>query len=133
MRPGSEREQHERRPGVADIPAAELDHLEALANAATPGPWRHGGIGNLDHWVYRGSSTHARAQFVEDAAYIAACDPSTIKGLITAVRSSVLDVDALARALEGVTAMTGDDAERWAPQIAHEYAALSALDREEPA
>lgn len=76
-----------------------LDRLDALAGAATPGPWvaqsyDDGSSGNHPWYI----DTHAYADGPEpvvaptyplgaaDAAFIAACDPATIRELVAAVR-----------------------------------------------
>jgi hypothetical protein len=81
---------------------ADLDRLEELAVAATPGPWGIGpyiaidtGIWSKGEWPVATTwvdseeegitSTAARKR--DDAAYIAACDPDTIRSLIAAARA----------------------------------------------
>lgn len=74
----------------------DLDQLEAMAKAATPGPWRTGECGNVDCWcrlvlapsasdeencVVPSGSIEAR-----DAAFVSAANPAVVLELITQIR-----------------------------------------------
>ena len=84
----------------------DLDKLDALAAAATPGPWtEHGRDVDHDKMVAAGRNpgdacglgcevegppeATLRGQFDRhaDAAFIAACDPATIRDLVAAARA----------------------------------------------
>lgn len=64
---------------------SELKELEAVARAATPGPWKRD-CRAIDS-VERGESV-ASADSENDAAYIAAADPATMLSLIGDVREA---------------------------------------------
>ena len=73
---------------------SELAALEALANAATPGPWHESPCSNGGALLKRGTDVgperhgQSSVQIVpaSDAAYIAAMHPGTVLGLIAEVR-----------------------------------------------
>ena len=102
---------------------ADLDRLEGLANAATPGPWEFMGLGStfMVRRVGSGWGRVVRGDLDEygqpddpmpcggvvewaDAAFIAACDPGTIKALIAELRKQRL----LAAGLCGAAERVGD-------------------------
>lgn len=75
----------------------DLDHLEAVARAATPGPWKthrspitgfdlsvinSNGEAELGTWLVAG------VRWVPNAEFIATFDPPTILGLISRLRST---------------------------------------------
>ena len=74
--------------------AIDLDRLEALANKATPGPWRY--ADSEDHvtitgFIFAGfddlfTLQRDSAQGVMDAEFIAAANPQTILALIARIR-----------------------------------------------
>lgn len=85
--------------------ALDLDALEALARAATTGPWILDGMGEdepeINYWAHRFIGTdlpqadgmHQIIATSEDghgpnAEYIAAADPQTVLALITALRAA---------------------------------------------
>jgi hypothetical protein len=80
---------------VTDSPV-DLDKLETLAKAATPGPWTHkSDINGLSNFVYQGSSMRRRqvARTLKlsddsDAAFIAALNPSVALAIIAEVRAA---------------------------------------------
>jgi len=72
-----------------------LDELEALAKAATPGPWRisidsHDGAHDVlsDHAGYRWIAGVDDANGCPDGHFIAACDPGTVHKLIAAAKAA---------------------------------------------
>lgn len=73
------------RPALPCVVEAVIDlaALRALAEAATPGPWRSDGLRVRQHEA----STFAVAQafYKKDAAYIAACSPNVVLGLIARI------------------------------------------------
>jgi hypothetical protein len=79
----------------------EIDRLEELAKAATPGKWQSFYEGGGDHEIVSGdidiaTATSGNAFSSNDsfevasanAAYIAACDPSTILRLVRVARAA---------------------------------------------
>ena len=71
----------------------DLDKLEALAKAATPGPWSADGrddlIGPIGSSLIRGEhGCEGYFAMDEDAEYCAAANPATILALIAEVRAS---------------------------------------------
>lgn len=68
----------------------ELAKLEALAKAATPGPWVQGGSGGYNVITlnkYEGhSNIVSHGSDVPDARFIAAANPQTVLGLTALVR-----------------------------------------------
>ena len=70
----------------------DLDALEALAKAATPGPWTHYETMQADNHVTAGggilTGTHVCGPTYEkkNAAFIATADPSTVLALIAELR-----------------------------------------------
>ena len=70
-----------------------LDELEAIAGAATPGPWHVNNTKSPDIEWEKGPICHMRwvdgiqpNLMNEDAVFIAAANPQTVKSLITAAR-----------------------------------------------
>lgn len=67
---------------------AELNELEALAKAATPGPWKADSLNNVRH--RSGTVIHATIAYIEpratDAAYISAANPTVVLELIAELR-----------------------------------------------
>ena len=67
----------------------DLDALEAVARAATPGPWHQGA-----HYIGAGGEPYdpeavvGQASILCDAAHIAAFDPPTVLALITRLREA---------------------------------------------
>lgn len=67
----------------------DLDALEAVARAATPGPWHQGA-----HYIGAGGEPHdpeavvGQAPILCDAEHIAAFDPPTVRALITRLREA---------------------------------------------
>lgn len=94
----------------------DLDKLEALADAATPGPWDVGEDGPILYegmlrpvWNIYGGKNFVDARLVgsvehfkEDdypnanAAFIAAVNPATIKSLIASAREAAAEIERLA-------------------------------------
>jgi hypothetical protein len=79
--------------------SCDLDELERLAKAATPGPWTHGQpipghrrfiVANLYPWmVYPADNAPSHGTSVgDDVAFIAATNPSTVLALTTELRSA---------------------------------------------
>jgi len=73
----------------------DLDHLEALAKAATPGPWHdipHEEFSGSDHRISRVAGTpwgnfgHLATVSAVNAPFIAACSPDVILALVARVR-----------------------------------------------
>lgn len=69
----------------------DLDHLEAVARAATPGPWRreeyevlYNGEGTL--LEFNGDEYYCEFSTEEDAEYIATFDPVMVLAMIEALR-----------------------------------------------
>lgn len=66
-----------------------LDDLEAVARAATPGPWHQGA-----HYIGAGGEPYdpeavvGQASILCDAEHIAAFDPPTVRALITRLREA---------------------------------------------
>ena len=66
-----------------------LDDLEAIARAATPGPWHQGA-----HYIGAGGEPYdpeavvGQASILCDAEHIAAFDPPTVRALITRIREA---------------------------------------------
>lgn len=78
-----------------------LDKLEKLANEATPGPWTDGGTGtivcevdgnelnpSIQRSIISPSCKNHESNLDEDAAFIAAANPATIKTLIQVIREA---------------------------------------------
>lgn len=66
------------------------DRLDDLAGAATPGPWKRGGIGDFGWSVHMGPTaveTEDSQQGNADAAYIAAADPGVGATLVLWLRT----------------------------------------------
>ena len=94
----------------------KLDELEKLADSATHGPWHSPGIGEIhvkhpDHpegcieiasVIFPNEYNDEEGGKQEDADFIAACDPHTIKRLIALVRLQHDALDYLQNAPEGV-------------------------------
>jgi hypothetical protein len=87
----------------------DLDHLEALAKAATPGPWhiderwslhdvRHPSPGRIP-----GTGSVCEPHRASDAAYIASASPDVVLGLIADLREARTNEDALRRQLASRT------------------------------
>ncbi len=82
---------------LADRLRAALDHAEAVARAATPGPWRrehpdwpNTSIGNGDRTVIASAAGHGGSwPSAEDAAHIAANGPDVALRAIAAHRQIV--------------------------------------------
>ena len=72
---------------MTDLP--NLDALEAVARAATPGPWHQGA-----HYIGAGGEPYdpeavvGQASILCDAEHIAAFDPPTVRALITRLREA---------------------------------------------
>ena len=81
----------------------DLDKLDALAAAATPGPWAAVRIPEAkDDWWSVGSTANDEDVALTgeaDAAFIAACDPATIRDLVAAAREPTREqlADAIAQ------------------------------------
>lgn len=81
-------------------PMTDLDELEALAKAATPGPWNDRGTSIDDfgreyeaslsfEWTPNGiGDPGLNDNFLNDAAFIAAANPTTLLALIARVRAA---------------------------------------------
>lgn len=67
-----------------------INELEEVAKAATPGPWK---LSGTEHVVAGGNYVVALDCRPEDAAYIAAANPSAIRELIAAYRVAVAALD----------------------------------------
>lgn len=78
-----------------------LDNLEKLADEATPGPWTDGGTGtivcevdgnelnpSIQRSIVSPSCKNHESNLDEDAAFIAAANPATIKTLIQVIREA---------------------------------------------
>lgn len=66
----------------------ELNKLEALAKAATPGPWiptLENGINESEWWIET-QMVYCREQAISDSDYIAAVSPEVVLGLIKEVK-----------------------------------------------
>ena len=76
------------------LPKERLDELVALADAATPGPWRFQEPDGLYDFYYvdpverheRRGVTHFGKSDRSDAEFIAAADPDTVRALIAQAR-----------------------------------------------
>lgn len=74
----------------------DLDALEAVARAATPGPWKESGLDDEPtvihyfdtEWSGPGYGPHVYPDKPEDAIFIAAFDPPTVLALIGRVREA---------------------------------------------
>ena len=72
----------------------DLDALEAVARAATPGPWHQGA-----HYIGAGGEPYdpeavvGQASILCDAEHIAAFDPPTVRALITRIREAEQERD----------------------------------------
>ena len=81
----------------------DLDTLEALAQAATPGPWRHPGralvVSRVDSSepLVCDCLSEQFAQAPKDAAFIAAANPATVLKLIAELRRSFREKEWLAK------------------------------------
>jgi hypothetical protein len=88
---------------------ADLDKLEALAKAATPGPWNDSG-GSIDdfdaectmriEWIANGipkdgEKDAINANYRFDAAFIAAANPASILALIASARRDAEEIERL--------------------------------------
>ena len=76
---------------------AELDQLRALAQSATPGPWRVEAYGHSAQQVAKVNNLEVApsndvelAHCADDAAYIAAVSPDAVLGLIDEVKRLTL-------------------------------------------
>jgi hypothetical protein len=85
---------------MTDAPV-DLDELETLAKAATPGPWTHkSDINGLSNFVYKGSGMRRQVARTlklsddSDAAFIAALNPAVALALIAEVRAARAPVEA---------------------------------------
>ena len=91
----------------------DLDKLEALAKAATPGPWNDSG-GSIDdfdaectmriEWIANGipkdgEKDAINANYRSDAAFIAAANPASILDLIASARRDEEEIERLKEAL----------------------------------
>lgn len=100
---------------LLDHPLVDIDELEKLAEAATPGPWvllRHTASGYTQEISSPGHGTNGTDKIVEclwgcgtkrgqnDYSYIAALDPQTLLALTKVVRVGYLAENALANLLE---------------------------------
>ena len=72
----------------------DLDALESVARAATPGPWHQGA-----HYIGAGGEPYdpevfvGQASILCDAEHIAAFDPPTVRALITRIREAERERD----------------------------------------
>lgn len=123
----------------------DLDHIEALAAAATPGPWEAHHRENLD-WLSESdlveSSDHQPGSKVvfsvedqerwfsscwphrnasADAAFIAAVDPATIRRLVARVREAQAEVERLRGLFSATYAGLRERAEAAEARVAAEY------------
>jgi hypothetical protein len=84
-------------PAGIDLDNAALDKLEALAHAASTGPWVDGG-----HTVYQsdevGGEQVCKHMSAEDSAFIAGANPATVLALIALARKAVSPSDATGKA-----------------------------------
>ncbi len=90
----------------------DLDRLEALAEKATPGPWRRSGpdvdMGGRDRWVICGHSFDRSTNKAEteqderDAAYLQALSPEVVRALVSRVREAEKQVAAMIRVSESL-------------------------------
>jgi len=74
------------------LTSAELDELEALAKAATPGPWSTSvdiGKSYIDSNLTRSGRPVAKVYVPDNAAYIASANPATILRLLSLARSGL--------------------------------------------
>lgn len=84
---------------------AFLAELRALAEAATPGPWEHGG--EDAPWNVLAPHTPEEYAIVStsglyaDARYLAAVSPDVVLWLLDALEAERVDSDRLAEALDG--------------------------------
>ena len=90
---------------------SELNQLRALAQAATPGPWRVEAQGHAPHEVARVNNLEVAppdsvelAHCATDAAYIAAVSPDVVLGLIDEVLSCRRRIGALTTLTDAQTA-----------------------------
>ena len=67
-----------------------INELDELAKAATPGPWK---LSGTEHVVAGGNYVVALDCIPEDAKHIAAANPSAIRELIAAYREAVAALD----------------------------------------
>lgn len=121
-----------------DTPPIDLDHLETLARAATPGPWRWGdwdatfGTAELPERMLvlefnptrradqapcvrlRGDGARMvlrleePVQFESNAAYIAAANPATVLALVKELRAARAVADRLRSLAEGLQCCDND-------------------------
>lgn len=76
------------------VSGLDLDALEAVARAATPGPWHQGA-----HYIGAGGEPHdpevqvGQASVIPDAKHMAAFDPPTVLALIAAARPAPVEGD----------------------------------------
>lgn len=107
--------------------ASELNQLRALAQAATPGPWRVEAQGHASQEVARVNSLEVAppdsvelAHCATDAAYIAAVSPDVVLGLIDEVLTSRRRIGALTTLTDAQTARLQsymNDGAKWAEAI----------------
>jgi len=106
---------------------SELKQLRALAQSATPGPWRVEARGHAPQQVARVNNLEVAppdsvelAHCATDAAYIAAVSPDVVLGLIDEVLTSRRRIGALTTLTDAQTARLQsymNDGAKWAEAI----------------
>lgn len=109
----------------------DIDHLEQLAKAATPGSWK---AGDLSHIVGGGSVVSngdglvvAEGLYSYDAAFIAACDPATMIELMRRLREMAAARDAACDACIELADFECNDSDSVVRSIREQVAALRAV------
>ena len=78
---------------MTQLTLARLAEIEAAAAKATPGPWTTTNCSNGGALLMRGGpkfiQTHLQIVPIEDAAYIALCDPQAVAALCRVARAAV--------------------------------------------
>ncbi len=82
---------------MTTLTLAKLAKIEAAAAKATPGPWTTTDCSNGGALLMRGGpkfiQTHLQIVPIEDAAYIALCDPATVAALVRIAKAAIAVVD----------------------------------------
>ena len=105
-----------------------LDALEAVARAATPGPWHQGA-----HYIGAGGEPYdpdavvGQASILCDAEHIAAFDPPTVRALITRLREAERERDGARWAAGIVGDVARESSGGWQDAAAELHAAQDRL------